>query len=70
MLKEYTEEGDECAEAFYLICGAKPSRVKAFEATLELWGKPQKFEIDTGASRTALSEETFNKLWEEGTGCS
>ena len=30
--------------------------------TVELSGEPHKLEIDTGATRTVLNEETFNKL--------
>ena len=36
--------------------------VKAFEVTMELCGEPHKLEIDTGATRTVLNEETYNKL--------
>ena len=30
--------------------------------TVELCGEPHKLEIDTGATRTVLNEETYNKL--------
>ena len=29
---------------------------------VELCGEPHKLEIDTGATRTVLNEETYNKL--------
>ena len=35
---------------------------KAFEVTVELCGEPHKLEIDTGAKRTVLNEETYNQL--------
>ena len=34
------------------------SKPKAFEVTVELCGEPHKLEIDTGATRTVLNEET------------
>ena len=38
------------------------NKVKAFEVTMELCGEPHKLEIDTGATRTVLNEETYNQL--------
>ena len=38
------------------------NKPKAFEVTVELCGEPHKLEIDTGATRTVLNEETYNKL--------
>ena len=38
------------------------SKPKAFEATMELCGEPHVLEIDTGATRTMLNEETYNTL--------
>jgi len=38
------------------------STPKAVEVTVELCGEPHKLEIDTGAIRTVLNEETYKKL--------
>lgn len=38
------------------------NRLKAYEVSIELCNEPCKFEIDTGATRSILSEETYNKL--------
>ena len=34
----------------------------ADKANVELCGEPHKLEIDTGATRTVLNKETYNKL--------
>ena len=43
----------------------RQSKPKAFEVTVELCGEPHQLEIDTGATRTVLNEETYNKLRDE-----
>ena len=41
------------------------SKPKAFKVTVELCGEPHSLEIDTGATRTVLNEETYSKLREK-----
>ena len=53
------EEGVYAATMYHIRGQSKP---KAFEVTVELCGEPHKLEIDTGATRTVLNEETYNKL--------
>ena len=53
------EEGVYAATMYHMSGQSKP---KAFEVTVELCGDPHKLEIDTGATRTVLNEETYNKL--------
>ena len=53
------EEGVYAATMYHIRGRSKP---KAFEVTVELCGEPHKLEIDTGATRTVLNEETYNKL--------
>ena len=42
---------------YHIRDGRKP---KAFEVSGKLCGEPHKLEIDTGATRTVLNEETYN----------
>lgn len=65
LLQEASDGEDVYEETMYHIQAEKTSRAKAFEVTLELWGKPQKLEIDTGATRTVLNEETYHKLCDQ-----
>ena len=53
------EEGVYVATMYHIRGQSKP---KAFEVTVELCGEPHKLEIDTGATRTVLNEETYKKL--------
>ena len=53
------EEGVYAATIYNIREQSKP---KPFEVTVELCGEPHKLEIDTGATRTVLNEETYNKL--------
>ena len=53
------EEGVYAATMYHIRRQSKP---KAFKVTVELCGEPHKLEIDTGATRTVLNEETYNKL--------
>ena len=53
------EEGVYAATMYHIRGKSKP---KAFEVTVELCGEPHKLQIDTGATRTVLNEETYNKL--------
>ena len=53
------EEGVYAVTMYHIRGQSKP---KAFEVTVELCGEPHKLEIDTGATRTVLNEETYNKL--------
>ena len=53
------EEGVYAATMYHIRRQSKP---KAFKGTEELCGEPHKLEIDTGATRTMLNEETYNKL--------
>lgn len=57
---EESGEEDVYAETMYHIRGE--NKPKAFEVTMELCGEPHKLEIDTGATRTVLNEEMYNKL--------
>ena len=60
LVEETTKEEDVYAEAMYHIRGG--NRLNAYEVSIELCNEPCKFEIDTGATRSILSEETYNKL--------
>jgi len=53
------EEGVYAATMYHIRGQSKP---KAFDVTLELCGEPHKLEIDTGATRAVLNQETYNKL--------
>ena len=53
------EEGVYAATMYHIRGQSKP---KAFEMTVELCGEPQKLKMYTGAIRTVLKEETYNKL--------
>ena len=53
------EEGVYAATMYHIHGQSKP---KAFEVTVELCGEPHKLEIDTGATKTVLNEETYNTL--------
>ena len=50
------EEGVYAATMYHIHGESKP---QAFEVTVELCGEPHKLEIDTGATRTVLNEETY-----------
>ena len=60
LVDEVSREESVYAATMYHIRGQ--SKPKAFEVTVELCGEPHKLEIDTGATRTVLNEETYNKL--------
>ena len=60
LVDEVSGEEGVYAATMYHIRGQ--SKSKAFEVTVELFGEPHKLEIDTGATRTVLNEETYNKL--------
>ena len=53
------EEGVYTVTIYHIRGQSKP---KAFKVTAELCAKPHKLEIDTGATRTVLNEETYNTL--------
>ena len=53
------EEGVYAATMYHIRGQSKP---KVFEVTVELCSEPHKLEIDTGATRTVLNEETYNKV--------
>ena len=57
LVKDIAGEDDVYVESMYQIQGE--NKVKAYEVTLELCGEPHKFEIDTGATRTVLNEQTY-----------
>ncbi|KAL9985219.1 hypothetical protein ACROYT_G007595, partial [Oculina patagonica] len=60
LVDEVSREEDVYAATMYHIRdGRKP---KAFEVSVELCGEPHNFEIDTGATRTVLNEQTYSKL--------
>ena len=54
--------GGENVHAETMYCIPEENKAKTFEVTMELCGEPHKLEIDTGATRTVLNEETYNKL--------
>ena len=60
LVDEASGEEDVYAATMYRVCGG--SKPKAYEVSLELCGEPLKFEIDTGATRTVLNQETYEKL--------
>ena len=60
LVDEVSGEEDVYAATMYHIRGE--SKPKAYEVILELCGEPHKFEIDTGATRTVLNQETYDKL--------
>ena len=55
LVEETTKEYDVYAESMYHVRGE--NRLKAYEVSIELCNEPCKFEIDTGATRSILSEE-------------
>ena len=60
LVEETCEEDDVCAETMYHIRGG--SKLKAYEISIELCNAPHNFEIDTGATRSIISKETYNQL--------
>ena len=38
------------------------NKLKSYEVSIELCNEPHNFEIDTGATRGIISEETYNQL--------
>ena len=60
LVEETCEEDDVYAETMCHIRGG--NRLKAYEISIELCNAPHNFEIDTGATRSIISEETYNQL--------
>ena len=58
LVDEVSGEEDVYAATMYHIREGRKS--KAFQVSVELCGEPHKLEIDTGATRTVLNEETYN----------
>jgi len=56
LVDEVSGEEDVYAATIYHIRGQ--SKTKALDVTVELCVEPHKLEIDTGATRTVLNEET------------
>lgn len=60
LVNEVSGEEGVHAQTMYNIGGK--SKLKAFKVTVEVCGEPHSLEIDTGATRTVLNEETYSKL--------
>ena len=60
LVEETCEEDDVYAETMYHIRGG--NKQKAYEISIELCNAPHNFEIDTGATRSIISKETYNQL--------
>ena len=63
LVEETCEEDDVYAETMYHIRGG--NKLKACEVSIELCNELHNFEIDTGATRSIISEETYNQLREK-----
>ena len=59
-MNEVSGEEGVYPETMYNIRGQQ-NKPMAFKVTVELCGEPHSLEIDTGAARTVLNEETYSK---------
>ena len=60
LVEEIAYEEDVYVESMYQI--VSENKLKPYEVSLDLCTEPYRFEIDTGAARSILNEETYCKL--------